>query len=63
MPYAIAICAFFGTWLLVAGSVHQAAIELDRVQVDRARLAQARTLSRRRLQRHDGGGFCPPLRC
>jgi hypothetical protein len=42
MPYAIAICAFFGTWLLVAGSVYQAAIELDRVQVDRARLAQAK---------------------
>jgi len=36
MPYAIAICAFFGAWLLAAGSVYQAAIELHRVQVDRA---------------------------
>ena len=42
MPYAIAICAFFGAWLLAAGSVYQAAIELDRVQVGRARLAQAK---------------------
>ena len=36
MPPVIAIAGFLGAWLLVAGPVYQAAVELDAEQVDRA---------------------------
>ena len=36
VPVLIAIAGFLGAWLLVAGPVYQAAVELDSEQVDRA---------------------------
>ena len=35
MDLAIAICAFLGGWLIFAGSVYQASLELKDVEVDR----------------------------
>jgi hypothetical protein len=41
MDYLIAICAFLGSWLLVAGAIHQAALEFQEVEFDREEFAAA----------------------
>lgn len=39
MNVFIVICAFFGSWLLVAGAIYQAALELAEEQIDREQFA------------------------
>lgn len=41
MPQIIAWCGFFGAWLLVAGPIHQAAIDLDDEDLEREEFARA----------------------
>lgn len=41
MHHLIAWCGFLGAWLLVAGPIYQAAIELDDVEMERDELVQA----------------------
>jgi glyoxylate carboligase len=46
MQYAITICGFIGGWLLVAGPVWQAAIELREEQIDQEAIQAARSSTR-----------------
>jgi hypothetical protein len=41
MDGVIAWCGFFGAWLLVAGPVYQAALELQEQDIERERLQEA----------------------
>jgi hypothetical protein len=43
MEYVIAVCGFIGGWLLVAGPVWQAAIELREEEVDREAIEAVRS--------------------
>lgn len=46
MTLFIAICGFLGSWLLVAGPVWQAAIELQEEEIDREAIEKARSSTR-----------------
>ena len=45
MPHAIAWCGFLGAWLLVAGPIYQAALELAGEEFERSDLERARDLT------------------
>jgi hypothetical protein len=53
MDYVIAISGFLGAWLLVAGPVYQAALEVKEQQTDRDKIdAVAHVLTAGRNEKH-----------
>lgn len=61
MDLAIVICTFVGSWLLVAGAIYQAALELTEQEMDREEIASATSSVQRPARDSAWWWLLPPV--